>query len=86
MPVYTPTALKKLQHKSPSCHQDDPHTWNKHVYGKHIKLPTQKIPAPKLKSVDTNNLQSINGTLLYYANVVELTMLPDLNKISICQC
>ena len=70
MPGYIPTALHKFQNKPPTHPQDAPHPWNKPVYGKHNQLATQKISAPKLNSVDTNRVQSINGTFLDYARSV----------------
>ena len=85
MPGYIPTTLHKLQHKPPARPQDDPYTWNEPVYGKQIQLDSQKNYAPKLHSADTNRVQSINGTFLYYSREVEPTMLPSLNEISTSQ-
>ena len=61
MPGYIPNELYKLQQKPLAHHQDNPHTRNKPVYGKHIQLATQQISTPKINSVDTNHVQSING-------------------------
>ena len=85
MPGYIPTALHKFQHKPPSYTQDAPHPCNKPVYGKHIQFATQKSYTPKLNSAYTNRVQSINGTLLYYALAVYPTILPYINKISTFQ-
>ena len=85
MPIYIPNAFQKFQQKPPSRPQDAPHTWNKPVYGKHTQLATKKRSAPKLNSEDTNIVQSINSNFLYYARVVDLTMLTDLNETSTCQ-
>ena len=85
MPGYTPTAFRKFQHKPPARPQDAPNPWNKTVYGKHIQLATQNISSPKLNSADTNKVQSINVTFIYYAQVGDPIMLLNLNKIPTCQ-
>ena len=85
MPRYIPTTLHKFHHKPPARPQDVPHPCNKPIYGKHIQLATQQSSAPKLNSTDTNILQFINRTFLYYSRAVDPTMIPDLNEISICQ-
>ena len=82
MPGYTPTTLQRLQHKPLARPKYAPHSWNKPVYGKHIQLATHKISAPKLNYADTNKVQSINSTFLYYARAVDPTIILVLNKIS----
>ena len=85
MPGYIPTTFHKFQQKPPARPQDVPYPWNKFFYGKHIQLATQQRSAPKPNSTDTNSVQSINVTFLYYNREVDPTMLPALNKISTCQ-
>ena len=85
MPGNILIALRKFQHKPPARPQDAPHPLNKPAYGKHIQLATQNISAPKINSVDTNRVQSINCNFLYYARAVDPTILLSLNEISICQ-
>ena len=82
---YIPTTLQKLHHKPPARPQDSPHPWNKPAYGKRVQLAIQKFSAPKINSEDTNRVQSINRTFLYYTRALDPTMLPSLNEISICQ-
>ena len=67
MPGYIPTALHKFQNKPPERPQDDPHSWNKPIYSKHIQLATIQSSAQKLNSLDTNRVQSVNVTFIYYA-------------------
>ena len=57
----------------------------KNVYGKNIQLAPQQSFLPHLNSVETDNVQSIKGTFLYYACTVYPTMLPALSKISTYQ-
>ena len=85
MPGYTPMVLHKLQHKPTAHRQDSPHPWNKPVHCKHIQLITQKSSMPKLNSAETNRVQSVNGTFLYYARAIYPNILPAFNKISTCK-
>ena len=85
MPRYIPISLHRFHHKPPARPQDAPHPWNKPVYGKHIQLATQKRSAPEINSTDTNRVQPINGTFIYYAWSVDPTMIPALNEISTFQ-
>ena len=80
-----PNRIEKSQYRPPVRPQDTPHLWNKHVYGKHIQLATQQSSAPKINSIDTNRVQSINGTFLYYSWEVDPTILTYLNEISTFQ-
>ena len=66
MSGYIRTPFQKFQHKPPARPKDDPHPWNKPVYFKHIQLATQQSSSPKPNSADTNSVQFINGTFLYY--------------------
>ena len=85
MPGYVPTAFHKFQHKPPACAQDKPHPLNKLVYGKQIQWDTQQNSLSHLKYADSNFVQSINGTFLSYARIVDTYMITDLNEISTCQ-
>jgi hypothetical protein len=40
---------------------------------------------PVLNDIDTIRVQSINGTILYYARAIDPTLLPAHNEISTCQ-
>ena len=85
MPGYISSTLRKFRDKSIARPQYAPYPWNTSIYGKNTQLATQKISAPKLNSADTNFVQSINGTFLYYAHAVDPTMIPYLNKKSTCK-
>ena len=82
---YNPTVLPKFQHKTPSHHQYTSHSWDKSIYRKYIQLDTQQSSAPNTNSIDTNRVQSISGTFLYYDRSLDPYTLPALNKISTCQ-
>ena len=86
MPKAIPDILKKLNHPSPSKPQHSPHKHIPILYGqkgsrqwieeeKSIPLPTNKI----------KQIQSIIGSLLYYARALDNTMLPALNEIAASQ-
>ena len=85
MPGYIPTVMHKLQHKASVSSQEAPNTCNKPIYRKHIQLSTQQSSAPKINSADTNIVQSINVTFLYYTHSVDPTILQNLNEGSTCK-
>ena len=59
-----------------------PHIHKINQFTEKIQLDTQQRYTPKLNSADTNCVQFINDTFLYYARAVYPTMLPDPNNIS----
>ena len=85
MPWYIPSALHKFQHKKPTRPQDAPHAWTQPVYGQRIQYAKDPSNSPLLNAIDTLRVQSINGTILYYARAIDPTLLPALNEISTSQ-
>ena len=83
MPGYIKHALERFNHPQPSRPQHSPHEWHKPVYGStKQQQPTTIKSSPALSDSATKRIQSITGTLLYYARGVDPTMLPALNEIS----
>jgi hypothetical protein len=81
MPKYIPAMLKKLQHPHPKKPQHAPHHWSKPVYSKRLQMtPIDTSPPQTTKGIC--QVQSIIGSILYYARAVDPTMLPALNDIS----
>ena len=81
MPLYIPRALKRFNHPHPKRPQYAPHKWTKPVYGSKVQYaPTDDTPL--LGPNDTQLVQSINGTMLFYGRAVEPTILPACNEIS----
>ena len=81
MPNYIKNAIKKFAHRHPTKHQAQPHTWIPPTYGAKVQYAHEPAPSPILSTKDTKRIQQIVGTLLYYARVVDPTILPAINDI-----
>jgi hypothetical protein len=81
MPDYVPKALAKFQHPPPKSKQHAPHQWTQPVYGQKVQY-ANKDTSPFLDKKNTQRVQSVSGTFLYYARAVDPTILPALNEIS----
>jgi len=82
MPEYIPNVLHKLKHPTPTKPQHSPHPWTRPTYGAKVQLAQEEDQAPILNPQDTKFIQSVTGSLLYYARAVDPTILPALNEIS----
>jgi hypothetical protein len=82
MPDYIQDVLKKFQHPKPKvpCHAS--HEWTLPAYGKRVQYTQKPDDSPLLNKKETTEIQSITGSILYYARAVDPTMLPALNKIT----
>jgi hypothetical protein len=81
MPSYVPKALAKFQHPPPASAQHAPHQWTKPVYGQKVQYANTDTSS-LLNKKETQRVQSVSGTFLYYARAVDPTILPALNEIS----
>jgi hypothetical protein len=81
MPDYVPKALAKFQHDTPKSAQHAPHQWTQPAYGQKVQYANTD-QSPLLNKKDTQCVQSVSGTFLYYARAVDPTILPALNEIS----
>lgn len=82
MPNYIDKVLKRFQHTPPAKAQHAPHDWIRPTYGQKIQYAKDIEDLPPLDSEGIQRVQSIDGTMLYYARAVDPTMLPALNEIS----
>ena len=82
MPTYIQESLHKFQHPSPSRPQDAPHAWNQYVYGAAVQYAYQPDTSPLLPPKSINLVQQIIGTLIYYAIVVDPTMIVAISAIA----
>ena len=83
MPCYVKEALHKFQHPTPSRPQHSPHQWNPPNYGSTAPQLAHQAPgSPNLAPPESNIVQQVVGTFLYYACAVNLTMLVALNSIA----
>jgi hypothetical protein len=81
MPSYVKDALHKFQHQHTKKQQHAPFPWTPPTYGAKIQYVESEAPQPLLSTKDTNIIQQIVGTFLYYARAVDCTMLPALNDL-----
>jgi hypothetical protein len=81
MPQYVTKALAKFQHSPPRLPQHSPHPWTAPAYGQKIQYATTD-QSPALNAKETQQIQAIAGTFLYYARAVDSTILVALNEIA----
>ena len=81
IPGYTKKSLHKFQHPTHKRPQHAPHECTALSYGLRVQYTHTEPDLPTLDPVGTQRVQSITGTLLYYSQAVNPTMLPALNKI-----
>jgi hypothetical protein len=82
MPGYIKAALHKYQHASPDRPEHAPHTWNPPIYGAKTQFVKDETLSPALSNKDVNKLQQLTGTLLYYARVVDPTLIMPINVLA----
>ena len=84
MPTYVQDVLHKFQHPPPSKAQRSPFIIKPHQPFKPGQRQYAKAPdsSPQLDDKGTKRIQSIVGSLLYYARAIDNTILPALNSIS----
>ena len=82
MPDYVRKALDRLQHPKPKTPQYAPHRWSVPAYGKRLQMAPYPDKSKLLYKNATKRIQSIVGTMLYYARSVYPTMLQAINEIS----
>jgi hypothetical protein len=66
-PGYIKAALHRLQHTSPACIENAPHTWSPPIYGAKTQYIDEQKDSPLLLQKDITRFQQLAGTLLYYA-------------------
>ena len=84
MPLYVKEALHKFHHPTPSQPQHSPHPCNPPNYGSTAPQLAHQAPvSPNLAPPESNTVQQVVGTFLYYVRAVDPTILVDLNSIAI---
>jgi hypothetical protein len=82
MPGCIKAAPHKYQHTAPARPEHAPHTWNPPIYGAKTQFATETITNPALSDKERNKLQQLTGTLLYYARVVDPTLIMPINVLA----
>ena len=81
MSDYVRKALDRIQHPNPKIPQYAPHRWSVHAYGLRLQMAQDPDDINLFDKNATNIIQSIVGIMLYYARLVYLTMLKEINGI-----
>ena len=84
MPNYVKKVLHKFQHTPPKSPVYSPflaYPWKPQKQGERQYAPSQDT-SPSLNPTRTTRIQSIVGSVLYYARAIDYTLLPALNTIS----
>jgi hypothetical protein len=85
MPGYIEQTLQRFQHPIPKRPQHSPHAWIAPDYGAATQWAIDADTSPLLESTDLKTLQQILGTLLYYAQAVDNTMLVAISTLASVQ-
>jgi hypothetical protein len=81
MPGYVSNVLSKFQHDAPKHPQHTPFRYVMPVYGAKTQYAT-KDATPPLTAQQCLTIQKVTGSVLYYARVVDPTVLMPLNDIA----
>jgi hypothetical protein len=82
MPGYIPAALHKYRHPAHTSPQHAPHTWNKPNSGATQQLTLPDDTTDLASEPDKKRIQRVTGTLLFYARVIDPTMLMTISTIA----
>jgi hypothetical protein len=82
MPGYLSKALIQFKHDVPKTKQNSPHPHVAPHYGAKEQYMTKKDTSPLLNKEEAKYVQAVAGTLLYYAQAVDNTILPALSAIA----
>ena len=82
MPNYLAKALERFNHPKPKRPQNSPHPCAITIYGAKHQYAKQLDTTPLLDKEGKKYVQSVTGTLLYYARAVDATLLVPLSSIA----
>jgi hypothetical protein len=82
MPGYAKDALVQFRHERPKQKQNAPHKHTPPNYGGKTQYAKPEQPSRLLDKVEKTYVQAVTGTLLYYARLVDSTILTTLNAIA----
>jgi hypothetical protein len=82
MQKYIEATLCRFQHSAPAKLQYTPHPCNKPQYGAKVQMTEEADNTPRLDKETVKHIQQIVGTLLYFAQAVDTTLLIPLSVIA----
>jgi hypothetical protein len=85
IPGYVKAALKRFKHERPSTPQHQPYPHAPIQYGAKAQYAELLDTSPLLNKDDKRFIQEVTGTFLFYARVVDPTMLVALGSLAVEQ-
>jgi hypothetical protein len=85
MPGYIKKLLLKYKHRMPTKPQHCPYAPAPKQYGAKVQTPLPVDISPKLSPEEIKEIQRVLGSILYYAQAVDITVLMALSSIAIKQ-
>jgi hypothetical protein len=85
MPGYVQRALTRFNHPRPTRDQHAPHSWVPPQYGAVTQFTEDPDDSEPLVASDLKRLQQIIGVFLYYARILDSTMLVTLGTLASAQ-
>ena len=82
MPSYVRKAFHRFQHILRGGTEYSPHTCAPIQYGQNVQYADRLDEVEYLSDKETNLVQQVRGTFLYYAIAIDNTILPALSDIS----
>jgi len=82
MPGYIQRALERFQHPTPAKPEHSPHDPPTRFFGPDTQQITTTDGSPAATSIQIKRLQEIIGVLLYYARMVDMTLLVSISTIA----
>lgn len=82
MPGYIAWTLARFNHPLPTTPQHSPHECISPVYGAQVQMTDDPPESPAASPDQVHRLQQIIGVLLYYARMVDMTLLVALSTLA----
>jgi hypothetical protein len=82
MPGYIKKLLQKYKHRMPQKPKNCPYTPTPKQYGVAAQTPLPTDISPKLSDAEIKEIKHIVGSILYYVQVVNITILMALSSIA----
>lgn len=82
MPGYITQVLQKYKHPQTKSPQYSPHPCSTPQYGTKVQTPLPLDQTPLVSSQEVTRIQKIIGSLLFYARVVDSTLLVTLSSLA----
>jgi hypothetical protein len=82
MPMYVDKLLARFEHKPPTKPQHSPHSAPPRHFGTTAQIPVDHDLSPTLPPGRIKRIQQIVGTIMYYAQAVDITTLVALSSIA----